>query len=315
MKGPFFPNAVLDDRIEYTAADSSLWFFWAMQKYAQHTAKPIEVWKDYGKVMKTILESYRDGTWYNIKMNDDGLLFAGESGMAVTWMNAMVDGKPVTPRIGFPVELNALWYNAIMFSLELARKAKDSSFISKWKNIPGAICKSFEQIFWDEKKGYLADYVNGNYKDWAVRPNQLFAASLPYSPIKEVQQMSVMRIIESELLTSRGLRTLAPKNIKYRGFYRGNQKERDEAYHNGSVFPWLFGQFAEAYLQLYGKEGLLVIKNLYRNFEPAMQTEGIGTISELYDGDPPHHPGGAISQAWAVAELLRVGKMISGLEK
>jgi len=310
MKGPFFPNVILDNRIEYDAVDTSLWFFYALQKLAEYTGESAKIWKDYKNVIKNILESYREGTWYNIKMDENGLLFAGESGNALTWMNAIIGDKPVTPRIGFPVEVNALWYNAIKFSLEMARNAKDSSFTGKWKGLPELIEKSFIENFWDEKRGYLADYTNGNFKDWSVRPNQVFAISLDYSPLSQMQQKRTMDVIERELLTPRGLRTLAPKNIRYKGIYRGNVEERDLAYHNGSVLPWLFGAFAEAYLKIYGKGGLSIVTNLYKSFETEMQEYGIGTISELFDGDPPHYPSGAISQATAVAELLRVNEMI-----
>ncbi len=314
MKGPFFPNVILDDRIEYDAVDTSLWFFFALQKLAEYTGDTNKIWKDYKHVITNILDSYREGTWYNIKMDDNGLLFAGESGNALTWMNAIIGDKPVTPRIGFPVEVNALWYNAIKFSLEMARKAKDNTFTGKWKDLPEKIEKSFVENFWDEKRGYLADYTNGNFKDWSVRPNMVFAISLQYSPLSDIQQKRTMDVIERELLTPRGLRTLAPKNIKYKGIYRGNVEERDLAYHNGSVLPWLTGAFSEAYLKIYGKGGLSTVKNLYKSFEPEMQVYGIGTISELFDGDPPHYPSGAISQATAVAELLRVNEMIKKFE-
>jgi predicted glycogen debranching enzyme len=248
-------------------------------------------------------------------MQDNGLLFAGEPGNALTWMNAIVDGKPVTPRIGNPVEVNALWYNAIQFSLEMARKAKDNRFVNQWKDLPERIEKAFAGNFWDEKKGYLADYTNGSFKDWSVRPNQVLAVSLPYSPLTDLEQKQVLDVVELELLTVRGLRTLSPKNPKYKGVYRGNIQDRDLAYHNGSVMPWTIGHYAEAYLKLHKKSGLAVIKKLYNGFEPMMQEYGIGTISELYDGDPPHIPSGAISQATAVAELLRVNDMIKRVEK
>jgi len=314
MKGPFFPNVILNDRIEYDAVDTSLWFFWALQKLAGFTGDTNKIWKAYKDVIKRILDAYREGTWYNIKMEDSGLLFAGESGNALTWMNAIIDEKPVTPRIGLPVEVNALWYNAIAFSLEMARNARDTAFVNKWKGLPEKIEKAFIENFWDEKRGYLADYTNGNFKDWSVRPNQVFAISLQYSPLNVIQQKRTMDVIERELLTPRGLRTLVPKNIRYKGIYRGNVQERDLAYHNGSVLPWLFGAFSEAYLKIYGKGGLSVVKNLYKSFEPEMQVYGIGTISELFDGDPPHYPSGAISQATAVAELLRVNEMIKSFE-
>jgi len=196
----------------------------------------------------------------------------------------------------------------------MAAKAKDRKFLSEWKDVPERIEKAFVENFWDEKKGFLADYTNGTFKDWSVRPNQVLAISLPYSPLSDLYQKKVLDVVELELLTPRGLRTLSPKNPKYRGIYRGNIQDRDLAYHNGSVMPWTLGHYAEAYLKLYMKGGLAAIKNLYNGMEPMMQEYGIGTISELYGGDPPHNPSGEISQATGVAELLRIGAMIKELE-
>lgn len=310
MHGPFFCNAVLDTTVEYNSVDTQLWFFWALQKYAEKVGDKKKIWREYRKVIKLILEAYREGTWFNIKMQDDGLLFAGETGNALTWMNAYVEGKPVTPRIGLPVEVNALWYNAIMFSLELARAAGDTTFTGKWKTIAGMVQQSFVANFWDEQKGYLADYTNANFKDWSVRPNQVLAISMPHSPLSSIQQKKILDVVEKELLTPKGLRTLSPKNVKYKGNYGGSAQKRDEAYHQGTVVTWLIGHFAEAYLKVYGKGGVQVIKNMYKGFEPEMQNYGIGTISEIFDGDPPHYPSGAISMAAAVAELLRINDMI-----
>jgi predicted glycogen debranching enzyme len=315
MNGPFFPSAVLNHHVEYNSVDTQLWFFWALQKYVEYVGETEKNWKEYKKVIKLILEAYRDGTWFNIKMQDNGLLFAGEPGKALTWMNAIIEGTPVTPRIGNPVEVNAMWYNAIQFSLAMARKAKDNKFVSEWKYLPKRIEAAFIENFWDEKKAYLADYTNGTFKDWSVRPNQVLTVSMPYSPLDDLKQKKILDMVERELLTSRGLRTLSPKNPKYKGVYSGNIQERDLAYHNGSVMPWTLGHYADAYMKLYKKSGLAIIKNLYAGMEPVMQEYGIGTISELFDGDPPHSPSGAISQASAVAELLRINAMIKNMEE
>jgi predicted glycogen debranching enzyme len=310
MEGPFFHNSVLNNRTDYNSVDTQLWFFWAMQKYVEKTGEKVKIWREYRKVMKAILSAYREGTWYNIKMHNNGLLFAGETGNALTWMNAYVDDKPVTPRIGMPVEVNALWYNAIMFSLELAKAAKDTTFTGDWKEIAEQLKSAFAANFWDAQKGYLADFTNANFKDWSVRPNQLLAVSMPYSPLDNLQQKKILDVIEQELLTPKGLRTLSPKNLKYKGVYKGSAQQRDEAYHQGTVLTWLIGHFAEAYLRVYGKSAVSVVNNIYRGFEPEMQSYGIGTISEIFDGDPPHSPSGAISMAAAVAELLRINEML-----
>jgi predicted glycogen debranching enzyme len=247
-------------------------------------------------------------------MNENGLISAGEPGKALTWMDAVVHGKPVTPRIGMPVEINALWYNAVCFSLEVAELAGDKEFFSEWKPIAEKIPASFMATFWNAGKGYLADYVDGDYKDWTVRPNMVFATSLDYSPIGEDEKEKVLDIIQRELLTSRGLRTLTPKHPGYKSMYFGDQAERDLAYHQGTVWPWLLGHFAEGYLKLYGKQGVSFIRSIFKGFEPVMTEHGIGTISEIYDGDPPHAPRGAVSQAWSVAELLRMNWLISKYE-
>ncbi len=247
-------------------------------------------------------------------MHENGLLWQGEHGKALTWMDAVVYGKPVTPRTGYAVEVNALWYNAIMFALQMAEEAGDTGFVKKWSKWPEIIRGSFKATFWDDKKGYLADCVNGDHKDWSVRPNMLFAVSLPHSPVGPYISNGVMMKVHQELFTPRGLRSLSPKNPDYKGVYKGNQIERDQAYHQGSVWPWLFGAFADAYLKLHGAEGKEFVESMYNNFEEVMSQAGIGTISEVYNGDPPHVPGGAISQAWNVAELLRIKWMIGNMD-
>jgi predicted glycogen debranching enzyme len=315
LNGPLFPNLGSGSQSAYNSVDASLWFFWALQQYALHTGRSKETWKEYGKKMKMILEGYRDGTEFNIHMEPDGLISAGEPGKALTWMDAIVNGKPVTPRPGKAVEINALWYNAVMFSIEVAKQAGDRKFVKEWSAVAEGIPASFVAAFWSESKGFLADHVDGEYKDWSVRPNMIFAASLPYSPVSEEIRKRVVSRVKQELLTPRGLRTLSPMSAAYKGIYFGDEAERDQAYHQGTVWPWLLGHFAEAYLKLHGKSGLSFIRNLYNVFESALTEYGIGTIAEIYDGDPPHTPRGAISQAWSVAELLRIGSLIRHYEK
>jgi predicted glycogen debranching enzyme len=247
-------------------------------------------------------------------MLDNGLIYAGEPGKALTWMDASVYRKPVTPRTGCAVEINALWYNAVCFSLELAEKANDNAFIKKWKKWPDKIKEAFNQTFWDKEKGYLADFVNENHKDWNIRPNQIIAASVKYSPISNEIKNNIIETVKRYLLTPRGLRTLAPKNPEYKGIYVGTQEHRDLAYHQGTVWPWLLEHYCEAFLNLHKQSGLQHIKKLIDDFEPVMNEHGVGTISEIYDGDPPHAPKGAISQAWSVAAILQVIDKIETLE-
>ncbi len=314
LKNGLFPNVGSGELAAYNSVDTSLWFFWALNKLWDHGSK-VNIWEQYGKHMKKILNSFEKGTLHNIMMHDNGLIWAGEPGKALTWMDAIVDGQAVTPRIGYPVEINALWYNAICFSLELAKKAGDKTFIKKWSGWPEKIKKSFNDLFWNEGKGYLADYVVGDFKDFAVRPNMIFAVSMPYSMLEEEQMFKVLSVVKSELLTNRGLRTLSPKNHEYRGRYYGDPKARDKAYHQGTAWPWLLGAYSEAYLKLFGDNGIEAIQELYNGFEEEMTVDGIGTVSEVYDGNPPHYAGGAISQAWSVAELLRMKDMIKELKK
>lgn len=314
LSGPLFPNVGHGNYAVYNSVDAPLWFFWALQQYAEYTNTKDRVWKEYGKKMLMILEGFRDGTMYNIKMQGNGLIYAGIQGKALTWMDAIVNGKPVTPRIGMPVEINALWYNAVMFALEVAGLANAKSFIEEWTPVSNMIPAAFKDTFWDKDKGYLADYVCGDFKDWTVRPNMVIATSLPYVPVSDKICQLVLERIQQELLTPRGLRTLTPKHPDYKGLYSGNQTERDMAYHQGTVWPWLLGHFAEGYLKVHGKSGLSMIKSLYDGFDAAMKEYCVGTIAEIYDGDPPHKACGALSQAWSVGEVLRMRKLIEKVE-
>ncbi|UCH14597.1 MAG: glycogen debranching enzyme family protein [Bacteroidales bacterium] len=301
-----FPNTESSDEAAYNSVDAPLWFFWALQQYSRHINSYAPVWKTYNKALSSILNAYRDGTLFNIKMHKNGLIYAGEKGHALTWMDAVVNGIPVTPRIGAPVEINALWYNALMFSLDLAKKANDEKFVKKWGKLPALVKESFIEQFWDADRGYLADFINSDSKDWSVRPNQVIATSLEFSPVDDEMITSILNVVERDLLTPRGLRTLSPKNKNYLGIYEGNQEQRDGAYHQGTVWPWLLEHFCEGYINVYKDCGLHKVQKIIKGFEPAMNEHGIGTISEIYDGDPPHKPRGAISQAWSVAALLRI---------
>ena len=310
LKNGLFTNMTGTGGAAYNSVDAPLWFFWAMQQYAEHTNSHTRIWEKYKIYFQQILKAYKQGTSFNIKMHDNGLIYAAQEGKALTWMDALSDGKPVTQRAGYAVEINALWYNAIVFSLELAKKAKDTEFISEWKSLPETVKKSFVDTFWNKDEEFLADYVNNNCVSSKIRPNQIFAASLPYSPITDDMKKSVVEIVKKRLLTKKGLRTLSPDDKDYCGIYSGNQPERDSKYHQGTVWPWLLGHFAEAYLKLHGKSGLNFIEKIYNNFKEDMSIHGIGSISEIYDGNPPFKPKGAISQAWSVAEIIRIKKMI-----
>jgi predicted glycogen debranching enzyme len=309
-----FPNLRPDDELIYNSVDASLWFIWALQQYCRRTGDCKFIWTNYSKAIKSVLKHYREGTSHNIKMLENGLLFAGENGKALTWMNTYVDGKPVTPRTGCAVEVNALWYNAVVFCLSLAEGVKDQTFIKKYHALPEKIRNAFIENFWDEGNRYLADYFNGGYKDWAIRPNQVIAAAVPHSPLTDEMKKAVLEIVKRELLSPRGLRSLTPNHPDYVGKYEGNQLQRDLAFHQGSAWPWFIEHFCEGYISLYKKSGLALLKSIIKDFEPVMSEHGIGSISEIYDGDPPYAPHGTISQASSVGALLSVIDKIEELE-
>ncbi len=313
MKGGLFPNVGDNDNPAFNSVDAPLWFFWSLQQYQKYDKKT-DIWETYNLPIKDILNSYRNGTIFNIRMLENGLIWAGQPGKALTWMDAVNPTGPVTPRMGMDVEINALWYNAVCVCLEWAKKAKDAKFVKAWKDLPEQISQSFISTFWDEKKGYLADYVDGDYKDFSVRPNQVIATALDFTPITKDMKKSVLDIIARFLLTPKGLRTLSPKENNYNPYYEGNQINRNAAYHQGTVWPWLLEHYVKAYLDLYKAGGLSTVIQLYHGFEEDMLMHGIGSISEIYDGDPPHTPRGSISQAWSVAAVLRIGEMIEKLE-
>jgi predicted glycogen debranching enzyme len=315
MKDGLFTNMGNSANPAFNSVDAPLWFFWSLQQYTKVVKSYTTIWRNYGKAIKSILEAYRSGTSFNIKMHENGLIYAGEPGKALTWMDAIVHGKPVTPRIGFPVEINALWYNAVMFSLDLAKRAKDEDFIKTWEGLPCVIQESFMNLFWDPKKGYLADVTDYKSKDWSIRPNQVIAVSMEHSMLSSEIKKAVLDVIERDLLTPRGLRTLSPTNENYKGIYKGTQEQRDLAYHQGTVWPWLLEHFCESYMNLHKESGLAFLENLINGFEPVMTELGIGTIPEIFDGDPPHRARGAISQAWSVAALLRIIERYESMTK
>ncbi len=294
------------------AADTQLWFFHTLQQLERKKGAPLWIWERYGNTIKEILWTYRNGTEgrRHIHMADNGLIWGELPCRALTWMNAMVDGEPVTQRPGFAVEVNALWYNAVCFALELARTGGDTEFVSQWEELPSQIRENFEATFWLEREGYLADYVYNNEVNRDIRPNQLIACSLRYSPLSPAHQQRVFNTIESHLLTPRGIRTLVPGNPRYRGQCFGDEPSRNIARHQGTVFPWLLEHYVRAGFALYGHEFRPQAAELFAGFEEDLLNYGIGSIPELYDGDAPHDPSGAISYAPSVAALLEIHRLI-----
>lgn len=306
MHGAFFPHRYYQKSLYYTAVDSPLWFFMNLQKYESMLKKDRKhIWREYGDVITTILDSFIEGTDFNVKAQENGLLYAGNENLALTWMNVFCDGKPWTPRTGFAIEVNALWYNALRYAVELLLASdKKNPHLKKWQEYAERIEKSFVQVFYDEKKDMFYDFVNENEKNEMVRPNMLIAASLRYSPLNDDLKKRILDITRSELLTIRGLRSLSPRDASYKGVTIGNHREREQAYHNGTVFPWLIMPYADLCARLYGKTALPYLEDLYNGFELAIFENGIGSVSEIYDGNPPHEARGCISQSTSVAALL-----------
>ncbi|HOC49206.1 MAG TPA: amylo-alpha-1,6-glucosidase [Bacteroidales bacterium] len=304
MKGGLFPNMGDNDNPAFNSVDAPLWFFQALWNYGLDLK---ETWQRYGSAMKDVLNAYRAGTSFGIHMRGNGLIYSGAPGKALTWMDAVVEGVPVTPREGYAVEINALWYNAVCYSLDCARGARDRAFVKEWEKLPELISSSFIETFWDDEQGYLADYVkDGEKRNMQVRPNMIIATSLPYSMLTLDQMKSILDIANRVLVTPRGLRSLSPSDEEYKGIYSGDQATRDRAYHQGTVWPWLLGPFCDGWLRVYGEGGVSRVRKLIMGFEETLTEAGISTISEIFDGDPPHSPRGAISQAWSVGEILRI---------
>lgn len=310
-----FPNIGKDKDAAYNSVDAPMWFFKAVQEYGDVLKDDASVWKNYGAKMKSVLKAFRDGVNDYIKMAENNLIWADEPGKALTWMDAVVNGVPVTPRGGYQVEINALWYNAICYTLKLADKAGDEKFIREWQDMPSRVKDSFIKVFWNENVNYLADYVNEEGQNLYVRPNQIIACSLEYSPLSDEMKRDVLDVVKGMLLTPRGLRTLSPRNSLYKGQYEGNQMERDQAYHQGTVWAWLIGPYIEANFRLYGKSFAKEAKNLLAGFEDDMTVYGVCSVNEIYDGNPPYTPNGCISQAWSVGEILRSMAMIKNICK
>jgi predicted glycogen debranching enzyme len=275
------------------------------------THKEKTVWAKYSATVNSILGSYIAGR-PEVQLHDNGLLWASMSGVALSWMNAYTDGHPVTERAGYQVETNALWYNALRFAAEMEmRYGKNRDAAALYLDIAAKIEDNFYNMFWCEERGHLADYVDGQGQNKFTRPNQIFACAIPYSPITEEVQDLVFRAVRQDLLTSRGIRTLSPKNPLFKGIYDGNQHERDLAYHNGSTRPWLLKPYAEAGFKLYGSAFVREAREMIKGFEEDMTIHGIGAVAELYDGNPPHNPHGAINSATATAAILTVEYLIN----
>ena len=288
--------------------DVLLWAVWALQQYAKETSRE-NCRQMYGNLLEEIVDYIRERRHDNLFLHENGLLYTNGTEKAVTWMNSTANGRPVIPRTGYIVEVNALWYNAVCYALELAREQGDRAFVQEWEMLPPRISAAFNETF-VLPEGYLADYVDEQGANRFIRPNMILACSLPYKPIDEQTRLGVIRTVRQHLLTPKGLRTLSPRNPLYRGSQEGSPDERDFAAKNGSVWPWLLSFYVKACFDIDGDAFLPQAEEILAGFEEDIQTYGIGSIGELFDADPPFAPRGAISQAWSVAAVLDIYGMI-----
>lgn len=293
---------------EIEQPDVPLWAIWALQQYAKETSKE-ECFKKYGQFIKDVISFIQDNKHPNLKLEENGLLYTDGKDKAVTWMNSTANGRPVVPRTGYIVEFNALWYNALCFCASLAATAGEEDSQQKLLAQAEQTKQAFLDTFLNEY-GYLYDYVDGNMMDWSVRPNMIFAVAFDYSPLSQDQKKQVLDICTRELLTPKGLRSLSPKSGGYNPVYVGPQTQRDYAYHQGTAWPWLGGFYMEASLKLYKRTRLSFIERQMVGYEDEMSSHCLGTISELFDGNPPFAGRGAISFAMNVAEILRALELL-----
>lgn len=302
------PNSFPDSGSKpwYNTVDASLWYFQAVYKYLEYTGNYDFIRVNIYPVLKQIVKHYWQGTRYNIHMDDDGLIWAGSEDLQLTWMDAKVGDWVVTPREGKAVEINALWYNALQIISTLAKNFEDEDF-KFYKSIALKAKENFLTHFWNPEQSSLYDVIRPGFKDSSIRPNQILAVSLPYSMLDFNQGEKVVNKVWQELYSTYGLRSLSPKNGSYRGHYGGPQLERDGAYHQGTGWMWLIGPFITAYRKVheYSEESREMAERFIAPFYSHLRDHGIGTISEIYDGDWPNNPKGCISQAWSVAEVLR----------
>ncbi|MBI4391200.1 MAG: glycogen debranching enzyme family protein [candidate division NC10 bacterium] len=300
---------------EWGGIDGSLWFVHACERYLAATGNVEAVRADLYPALAEVMRHHVAGTRYGIRVDADGLLTGGEPGLQLTWMDAKVGDWVVTPRQGKAVEVNALWHNACVAMAALSEACGLPRDAARYRQAAGVAASSFNRLFWNEAAGCCYDVVDGDARDARIRPNQLLAVSLPAPVLDEKHWPSVLTVVERDLLTPVGLRTLAPGDPEYRGRYEGDPRSRDAAYHQGAVWPWLLGPYATAVLRVRGRTREVVagLRALLEPFRAHLGEVGLGSVSEIFDGDPPHHPRGCIAQAWSVAELLRVLREDLGL--
>ena len=305
------PNRFTDNNEppEYNNVDGTLWYFVAIYKYLEHTNDTEFILKEILPVLKNIIDWHFKGTRYNIHVDEDGLLYAGEKGVQLTWMDAKIGDWVVTPRMGKPVEIQALWYNTLnIFSklLEMNGQEEDARIVCIDAN---KAKKSFLQKFWFEEGHYLYDVIDEKENpDATLRPNQLFPISLPFALIEGEQAEAVLKIMEEQLYTPVGLKSLPKSDVHYVPVYGGDTYHRDSSYHEGTVWSWLLGPYIDALMKSESENKKAKAKKVIEDFKYHLNEGCIGSVSEIFDADEPHHPRGCVAQAWGVAEILRVIK-------
>jgi predicted glycogen debranching enzyme len=303
------PNRFVDsgEQVEFNTVDATLWFFEAARLYGATTGDYDFIREELYPVFTDIIDWHLKGTRYNIKVEEDGLLNAGAPGAQLTWMDAKIGDWVVTQRSGKPVEIQALWYNALRVMENFAKRFGDEDRRKKYSSLAAKANESFNRIFWNQDARCLYDVVDGASADGSIRPNQIFAVSLHHSMLSPDQARAVLEVVERELLTPVGLRTLNRADSRYRPTYGGNQYIRDSGYHQGTVWPWLLGPYVSAYVRVNGgtEQARAKAHELLRGIEKHLSEAGLGQISEIFDADPPHHPQGCFAQAWSVGEILR----------
>ncbi|MGL5637295.1 MAG: amylo-alpha-1,6-glucosidase, partial [Bacteroidales bacterium] len=292
--------------------DVLLWAIWAIQQLYKEDKEV--VLKRYASFVLEIIDFIRKNNHENLKLETNGLLSSDGTTKAISWMNSTSGGHPIVPRTGYLVEFNALWYNALCFASELASSLGEEERHDKFIRIAEKTGISFMYQF-KNPHGYLYDYIDGDHKDLSVRPNMLFTLAFDYSPLSKEEKKNCLDYVTKELLTPKGIRSLSPKSSGYNPFYQGPQVQRDYAYHQGTAWPWLTGFYLEAYLKIYKQSGISFVERALIGFEDEMRTHCVGTIAELFDGNPPFKARGAISFAMNVAEILRIMKIINKYEE
>lgn len=294
--------------------DVPLWAAWAIQRYS-HDTDVLTARERYGELVAQLIDFIIDGKHPNLQVDDNGLVRTDGTRQPMSWMDsARPDGTPLIPRTGYLVEFNALWYNALMFLLQMYADDKQmQSRVERWQKISDAYAESFAPTFLNDY-GYLYDYVNGSYTDLSVRPNMVIAVGVDHTPLDRRQRKRILDFITRELLTPKGLRTLSPNSYGYNPWYVGNPEQREKAYYSGSARPWLMGFYCHAYVKVFGIGGLSFVNRMMIGFEDEMSQGAIGTLSELYDGNPPFIGRGAVSFAANVGEILRVLRLLKNLD-